>query len=116
MNNAAWGLITNPPPVPPMVRQMREKLDAFYADTTSYSAFNAPSDNAEYYRMMEPYLRAAMDKAGRVKVLELGTGRATFPIHFKELRDRIEYHAQDVTPKNEPLLRELADRVFIGDV
>jgi hypothetical protein len=95
---------------------MRETLDAFYADTTSYSAFNSPPDNTEYYRAMEPYLREAMAKTGRVKVLELGTGRATFPVHFQALRDRIEYHVQDVTRKKEPLLRELADRVFIGDI
>ncbi len=109
-------LVSDPDDQSEPIRRMRQKLDEFYATTNDYPAFETGSDNSVYYQAIEPYLRSTIDRRGRARVLELGTGRPTFGTHFAAIRDKIEYHVQDVTPKNRQALAGAADRVWIGDI
>jgi hypothetical protein len=100
------------------VRELRHRLDEFYARTTDYYAFQSPPDNSNWFERMAPLVQEVCDRAARerrkAQILELGAGLPTFPKHFADLKDRFEYHAQDVTPQNRAYLEQLADRVHIG--
>jgi SAM-dependent methyltransferase len=110
-------LVRDPDDDVPAVRALRARLDEFYATTDAYPVFRETPDNSPYFRAMAPYLNGLLARtADKVRVLELGAGRASFPSHFADLRGRIEFHAQDVTPQNRDYLAGVADRVIIGDL
>lgn len=97
--------------------ELRRRLDEFYRTTTAYNAFNATPDNSPYYREMAPLIDQA-SAAGTtvVRALELGAGRSTLADHLGDRRGRVHVTAQDVTPANEPYLRERCDDVYVGDI
>lgn len=91
-------------------------MDAFYAQTSDYSAFAAPVDHSDYFAAIEPLVAELIASRGQIHVLELGAGKPTFPSCFARLRDRMVYHVQDVTPQNAEYLKSVADHVVIGDI
>lgn len=113
-------LVSDPAKDDAQVRELRRRLDEFYSRTTDYYAFQAPPDNSWWFDLMAPLVREVCDRAAKegrpARILELGAGLPTFPKHFAEMKDRFEYHAQDVTAQNREYLDQMATQVFIADV
>lgn len=109
-------LVRNPDSTVPAIIELRRQLDEFYATTNSYTAFEAPTDHTEHFELMATHVAELIRARNRIRVLELGAGKPTFPVYFKQHRDRIEYHVQDVTPQNRDYLQQFADQVHIGDI
>ena len=103
----------------PTVAGLRRRLDDFYRTTVVYDAFKATNQQpgiwapirAEIERLS--HMRPADQK---VRVLEFGAGRTGFGDYLGDLRTRVEFHTQDVTPQNQDFLRTQCDRVHVGDV
>jgi|GEM_PF-1648661 len=127
------GLLKDPRALDPEARDLRRRLDDFYASSKEYGAFVEPTDNSAYYAKLRPYIDRAIARHGRARVLELGAGRSRFGT-FRRASGAssrasagggaasdaraggVEYTAQDVTPQNRAHLEAEADRVHIGDV
>jgi hypothetical protein len=101
-------------------QDLRFKLDCFYADAPSYSAFQEPSNQRHCWPHIQQQIETilATQNGGRVSVLEVGAGRTGFAEFLEEvgLRSSVEFHAQDVTRFNESWLNTQADSVYFGDV
>ncbi|HVT82921.1 MAG TPA: class I SAM-dependent methyltransferase [Phycisphaerae bacterium] len=91
-------------------------MDEFYSTTTTYLAFEEPVDQSGWFALFEPQIGALLRSKERIRVLELGAGRSVFGTFARKYRDRMTYHAQDVTAKNREHLQAHADRVHIGDM
>lgn len=104
----------------PKIPQMRRRLDHFYANTTQYNAFQSISNQAECWKWVAQEVRARLANSTdtiKIRVLEFGAGRTGFARYLNaELRHRVHFSVQDITPQNKEFLREEADEVFIGDV
>ncbi|MCC6321888.1 MAG: class I SAM-dependent methyltransferase [Phycisphaerales bacterium] len=101
------------------VAELRRRLDEFYGTTVVYDAFKATNQQPTVWapiRSEIERLGSAMPVGHKVRVLEFGAGRTGFGDYLGELRNRIEFHTQDVTPQNEEFLRTQCDRVHVGDV
>jgi len=98
------------------VVQLRIKLDAFYASPGEYSAFLEANWKPEYWDPIKQRALTHITKTGRCRILEIGAGCTSFGSYLGELRDRVEFHAQDVTPANQGYLATQADAVHIADV
>ncbi|HVT91020.1 MAG TPA: class I SAM-dependent methyltransferase [Tepidisphaeraceae bacterium] len=112
-------LLRNPVPSDPAAGELRRRLDDFYTNTQTYTAFDPSHDSGaaqqNWHDLILPTIRSMLGSANAVRVLELGAGRPSFPAHLGEMRSRVIYHAQDVTPANQDYLKQVADDVFICD-
>jgi SAM-dependent methyltransferase len=98
------------------VKELREKMDAFYASCSSYSAFQEPTPKTEEWKHVRTAISETVAAQGRCRVLEFGTGLSGFSDFLGELRPCVELTVQDVTPVNEQYLRPRADRLHIGSI
>jgi SAM-dependent methyltransferase len=88
----------------------------FYASTNDYAAFSESAGRPpEYYRILDPLMVDVLRQTNP-RILELGAGRTRFPDSLGESRNRVQFHAQDVTPQNRDYLQSIAEQVFIGDI
>ena len=101
-----------------ILRQLKNKLDAFYSTVSDYSAFETPSEQAHCWEHVADKIRALTKNDGQVKVLEIGAGRSGFGQHLsdKGLRNACVWTAQDVTRQNAAWLETNADHVIFGDI
>ncbi len=109
-------LIRDPDDTTPVILELRRRLDEFYATTTTYQAFEEPVDQSGWFALFRPQMERLLASKPRIAVLELGAGRSLFGTFARDIRDRITYHAQDITPKNREHLLAQADHVHIGDL
>jgi hypothetical protein len=103
----------------PRVAELRRRLDEFYRTTTVYDAFKATNQQPDLWMPIRREIVRLADgpAAGRkVRVLEFGAGRSGFGDFLGELRPRVEFHTQDVTPQNSEFLATQSDHVHVGDV
>lgn len=105
----------------PVVGSMRARLDAFYASTREYDAFNTISNQASCWVHVAEAIQARIDKSPpghRCRVLEFGAGRSGFGrfLDGEGLRGRVQWEVQDVVGVNGDFLRSEADDVHIGDL
>lgn len=91
-------------------------MDAFYRNTTDYTAFQEPAVKTREWLAMDSAVDCLLAQKGRIRILELGAGRSAYHRHLGERRPAVELHAQDITPANEAYLRSCADVVHIGDI
>ena len=101
-----------------ILRQLKNKLDAFYSTVSDYSAFETPSEQVHCWEHVADKIRALMKNDGQVKVLEIGAGRSGFGQYLsdKGLRNACVWTAQDVTRQNSAWLETNADHVIFGDI
>ncbi len=99
---------------------LRATLDQFYARSIEYSPFHAPSDQRQCWDhvLTEINTRLLSGFQGKLQVAEIGAGRTGFAkmLVGAGIRDRVQFHAQDVTEANADWLKDEADAVYIGDV
>lgn len=100
----------------PSVLQLRRRLDGFYAAPGDYSAFMESNWKPEYWGPVKDCVEGHIARNGGCRVLEVGAGRTSFGTYLGDARERVEFHAQDVTPANRAHLESQADEVYIGDV
>lgn len=100
----------------PSVAALRAKMDAFYAGTESYSAFQSMSHCGNEWGHVRDAIRARVKTPEKCRVLEFGAGRTGFAQFIGELRGSIHFTAHDVTPANAEFLRTQADEVCIGRI
>lgn len=99
----------------PRVGELRARLDSFYSTTTSYADFS--KEVARHDRIWTPIaaeVRRLAAGGRKVRVLEFGAGRTGFAGFLGDLRSKVEFTVQDVTPTNRDALAATADRVHIG--
>ncbi len=114
--NGSRTLIRNPTAADEAIVDLRQRLDAFYANTTDYPLFSEHAGRpATWYRVLDPVMADVL-RHSQPKILEVGAGRTRFAESLGEHRSRARFHVQDVTEQNASFLREVADRVFIGDI
>ena len=99
-----------------VIRELRQKLDAFYGTTKTYTAFDEGTLHEEWFALMRPYLLRLLARKQRIRLLEVGAGKSTLAKPLAELRDRVDYHVQDITPQNRAYLESVCDRALIGDL
>lgn len=103
---------------------LRARLDAFYAATSDYQAFQESSHHPalwahvvdEIERLLAQRSRESSNRS--LRVLELGAGRTGFGDYLRQrgCRGRVRFTAQDVTAQNREHLRGQADAIHIGSV
>jgi SAM-dependent methyltransferase len=98
------------------IRDLRQKLDAFYATTKTYIAFDEGTLHEEWFALLRPHLLDQLERKPQIRLLEVGAGKSTFSRPLAEVRDRVEYHVQDITPQNREYLETVCDRALIGDL
>lgn len=98
------------------VTALRARMDAFYATTISYDAFQATARKDDEWRHVGEAIRERLRHRPRCKVLEFGAGRTGFGDYLGDLRPFVEFTAQDVTSANAEFLRTQADHVCIGPI
>lgn len=100
----------------PSVDRLRARMDAFYAATDSYSAFQT----ASHYGVEWDYVKLAIvertNGTNQCRVLEFGAGRTGFASSLGELRPAVHFTAHDITPANAEFLRTQADDVCVGAI
>ena len=98
------------------IEDLKKKLTCFYENTDDYVAFNEPSDQSYWHSKVLRFVNEFIEKNGKVSILEVGAGRSTFNKSIEGFRDKVTYHAQDITTKNLDHLKIYADEVHIGDL
>jgi 2-polyprenyl-3-methyl-5-hydroxy-6-metoxy-1,4-benzoquinol methylase len=99
--------------------QIRARLDEFYRKANDYTAFQAVSNQVECWSIIADSIKKRANKSSNpIRVLEVGCGRSGFSEYLKQqnIRETVDYHAQDVTDFNEAYLRQHADSLYIGDI
>jgi len=101
----------------PSVVELRRKLDVFYASTKDYSDFNVEANSKpEIWTPIKAAIEQRLADKGSCRILEFGAGRTGFAVFLRELRSRVRFEVQDVTPQNQDYLSGEADAVHIGDI
>lgn len=100
----------------PAVAQLRARMDAFYAATQSYSAFQATSHYGAEWDHVKAEITARVSGGKICRVLEFGAGRTGFAASLGVLRPAVHFTAQDITPANAAYLRTQADEVCVGPI
>ena len=97
---------------------LRRRLDAYYATTGDYTAFQQPSQVAYFWKLLLPRIQAVIARQGTCRILEFGAGRSGFALFLREkgLREKVLLTMHDVTASNTAWLNEQADEVQIGPV
>jgi SAM-dependent methyltransferase len=95
---------------------LKGRLRAFYSKTQDYTAFHDVNDSPVFWQPVREEIEACLQTKQRCRVLEVGAGRTGFARFVADIRSRIEFVVQDITPSNEEYLRATADEVHIGDV
>src|SRR5437899_3352542 len=93
---------------------LRERMDAFYASSVEYSAFQKPSAHPQEWAHVQDAVRQRAGGPAACRVLEAGAGRTGFAAALGDLRSAVHFTAHDVTPFNADYLRAEADKVQIG--
>ncbi|MGL6096518.1 MAG: class I SAM-dependent methyltransferase [Fimbriiglobus sp.] len=110
------GLIRDPAPDHPAIRELRARLDQFYASVDGYTAFEHTPNRDPLYGYLCQRLRG-LGAGGRTpRVLELGAGRTGFPEYLRQAGLAVDFTAQDVTPKNRDHLAAACQAVVVGDI
>lgn len=97
-------------------RELRTRLDRFYAETKDYAAFYEASSQSDCWRFVVARIREIVARVGSCRVLEIGAGRSGFAAALGAVRPSVHYTAQDVTARNSEWLRANADAAYVGDV
>jgi SAM-dependent methyltransferase len=103
----------------PRVGELRRWLDDFYASTTDYDDFNVPSNSKpEYWGRIREVIQNFQPTPDRphCRVLEFGAGRTGFLSFLGDLRSKVHFTAQDITPQNRDYLTSASNTVHIGDI
>lgn len=100
----------------PRISELRARLDAFYAGTTAYDAFNTPPVYDGPWVIVRSEVERQLTKHPRCRVLEFGAGLSDFGNQVRDLRPRLELVAQDVTDRNRAYLLERFDTVHAGSL
>ncbi|MGB8167745.1 MAG: class I SAM-dependent methyltransferase [Chthoniobacteraceae bacterium] len=100
----------------PAVAALRTKMDAFYAATADYAAFQTTSHYRDEWGYVREAISARLKNQPTCRVLEFGAGRTGFAQFSGDLRRAIHFTAHDVTPANADFLRTQADEVRIGSI
>ncbi|MHB1155510.1 MAG: class I SAM-dependent methyltransferase [Phycisphaerales bacterium] len=108
--------LRNPSSSDPVGSDIRKRLDAFYGTTHEYHAFLSTPNNTRWHGVVDVALQELLQKKPRIACLEVGAGRSDFAHWLGDRRDRVEYHAHDITDRNAPFLSAKADRVWFGDI
>ncbi len=87
------------------VRELRSRLDNFYATTREYAPFEEDVPKVSYWVPIVAAISETIVRKGSCHVLEFGAGRSSFSDFLGELRGKVDLHAQDVTATNEQFLR-----------
>jgi SAM-dependent methyltransferase len=100
----------------PEVKELRDRMDAFYATCPTYSAFQEPTQKLDEWNHVKAAIAEIVAARGRCRVLEFGAGLSGFSDFLGELRRSVELTIQDVTPVNAAFLALRADHLHIGSI
>jgi SAM-dependent methyltransferase len=107
------------PAAGPALAILAGRLAEFYSSDSKYFDFAGKSDHSRFYESLKPHLSelAAKRAPRRVRLLELGAGRTSFPAWLESvgLRTVVEFVAQDITALNREWLTARCDDVLICD-
>lgn len=109
-------LLSNPKSSDSSISILNKKLEEFYINTKSYTAFTENTNQYKWYEIFECYLKELIIRKKKIRVLEIGAGKSNFGDFIKPYKDAINYVAQDITNQNYDYLKENADEVIIGDI
>lgn len=98
----------------PRRRELASRLQAFYSSVDNYEAFEDANWKPEFWQPVRAAIELCATQT-RCRVLEIGAGRTSFAQYLGEIRDRVEFHVQDITGRNCEYLSGVADKVWICD-
>lgn len=103
----------------PLFEDLQRLLSEFYDTHTEYFSQAAQNNHSSYYDLYLPIIDELIQSnpERRIRVLEVGAGRSSFPrwLEEKQRRAQVEVTLQDITPSNESWLLENADHVIVCD-
>jgi len=92
------------------------RLQAFYSCVDNYDAFQDANWKPEFWAPIRSAIETYSSQR-RCKVLEVGAGKTAFTEYLGDLlRERLEFHVQDITERNQAYLNTVADKVYFCDV
>lgn len=100
----------------PRARELSARMTSFYAQVENYDAFSESSHLPQFWAPILASIRLAVARHGQCRVLEFGAGRTGFAGSLADLRSKVVFEVQDISPQNLGYLRGVADRVHIDDV
>lgn len=100
----------------PRVSHLKKRLVEFYATTDDYQDFQVNNHKPEFWNPIRDAVLDRLNRAPTCRVLEFGAGRTTFGDYLADVRSRVTFHVQDITPQNREHLATQADHVHIGEV
>ncbi len=92
--------------------ELDRRLQAFYSSVDNYEAFREKNWKPEFWQPIRAAIETYAVQRG-CKVLEIGAGRTSFAEYLSEIRDRVDFHVQDITGRNYEYLSGVADKVWI---
>lgn len=95
--------------------ELERGLRAFYSSVDKYEAFQGDNWKPEFWAPVRSVIEAYPSQYA-CKVLEVGAGKTGFTRYLGRLRDRVEFHAQDIVDRNGEYLTSVADKVWFCEV
>lgn len=100
----------------PRVRNLSERLAAFYAYVPDYDAYREPSHKPKYWKPVLARISERVSRGGGCRVLEFGAGRTGFAAFLGNLRSKVVFDVQDISAQNSDYLRTQADNLHVCDI
>ncbi len=96
--------------------ELDTRLQSFYSCVDNYEAFQDANWKPEFWAPVRSAIETYSEQR-RCKVLEIGAGKTAFTKYLGHvLRNRLEFHVQDITERNRAYLNTVADKVYCCDV
>jgi SAM-dependent methyltransferase len=100
----------------PRCLSLRKSLDSFYENTKDYTAFQEVNQKPDFWQPIKKSIENCLVTQEKCRVLEIGAGCTGFSSYIKDIRDRVIFDVQDVTPANREYLLSQANSVHIGEL
>jgi 2-polyprenyl-3-methyl-5-hydroxy-6-metoxy-1,4-benzoquinol methylase len=98
------------------ILNLNEKMNEFYQNTNTYTAFISPSNHERQWREIIREARKRFSNTS-IRILEVGAGKSGFKkFSIENNFNNFEFVCQDITDKNTDYLIQNADEAFIGDL
>jgi len=99
-----------------IVQKLSIHLQRFYENVNNYPAYQNPIYHDDFYLLIDPIVKSMLLKKKKLKILEIGAGKTTYPIYLKNKGYEFNFTAQDINDRNKSYLEKICDNIIIDDI